>query len=123
VAAGTQSKQHFSATGCHFMSKESQIIFLHLRAVEGPDNAGNTLPFEPPPPSLWSASCDPTVATQPSQEGSVSVRRDGLSSTCTGLGLPLCSHPDRLQSQLQWEGKTQVYKLCPCGHVRRVPVY
>lgn len=65
------------------MSKESQLIFLQLRAIEGADNTGNILPIEPPPPSLCSVSCDPVSFC--SWDGSVSVRREDLSGTMHGI--------------------------------------
>lgn len=44
------------------MSKESQLIFLHLRAIGGADNTGNILPIDPPRPSLCSGAHDLIVA-------------------------------------------------------------
>lgn len=113
MGAGNQSQQHLRATAYHFILKESQIVFLHLRATEGPDNAGNALPVEASPPSLLSASCDPTVAPHISAlRREMSLRGERvLSSICTGLDWSLCSHPEGLQSHLRGEGETQIHKL------------
>lgn len=62
VSSETPIQQHLSTTGGRFMLKESQLLFLHFRAIEGADNTGNVLPTKPSPPSLCSGFCDLIVA-------------------------------------------------------------
>lgn len=62
MSSETPIQQHLSTTGGRFMLKESQLLFLHFRAIEGADNTGNVLPTKPSPPSLCSGFCDLIVA-------------------------------------------------------------
>lgn len=99
------------------MSEESQLLFLHLRAIEGADNTGNVLPTKPPPPSLCSGFCDFIVAPPYhfalGREMSLWGERV-RAAQCTGLNLSLYFHPEGLQSNLWQEGETHICVLWLC---------